>query len=473
MTTTAFKTISDGTVSLDESAIDELAASLRGELIRPNDPAYDEARTLYNAMIDKRPGLIVQCRDAADVIAAVNFARERDLLLAVRGGGHNGPGLALCDGGLVIDLSFMKGIRVDPTERTVRVEPGCRWGEVDHAAHAFGLAVPTGVVSTTGVPGLTLGGGHGYLTRKYGLTIDNLLEADVVLADGRLVTAGQGQNEDLFWAIRGGGGNFGVVTSFLFQGRPVDTVYAGLTFWEFERAGEVMKWYRDFIEQAERDLYGFFALLTVPPVPPFPKELHLKKMCGIVWCYCGPMDKAERAFQPVWAFTTPAFKFLGPMPFPQLQSMFDALYPPGHQWYWKGDFVNDLSDEAITIHLEHGAKLPTALSTMHLYPINGAVHDVGSDETAWSYRDSTWSMVIVGVDPDPANAEKLKSWVRDYWEALHPHSAGGAYVNFMMEEGADRVKATYGDNHDRLVTVKTKYDPHNLFRVNQNIKPRS
>ncbi len=473
MTNTALKSISNGTVRLDESALDELTTSLRGVLIRPEDPIYDDVRTIYNAMIDKRPGLIVRCRDAADVITAVNFARENDLLLAIRGGGHNGPGLALCDGGLAIDLSLMKGIRVDPAEGTVRVEPGCCWGDVDHAAHPFGLAVPTGIISTTGVPGLTLGGGHGYLTRKYGLTVDNLLEVDIVLADGRLVTAGQGRNEDLFWAIRGGGGNFGVVTSFLFQGRPVDTIYGGLTFWPLDQAGEVMKWYWDFIKKTERDLYGFFAMLTVPPGPPFPKELHLKKMCGIVWCYCGPMDKAEKAFEPVWDFTAPVFKFLGPMPFPQLQSMFDALYPPGLQWYWKGDFVNDLTDEAINMHLEYGTQLPTPLSTMHLYPINGAVHDVGNDETAWSYRDSTWSMVIVGVDSDPANAETLKSWVRDYWDAVHPFSAGGAYVNFMMEEGADRIKATYGDNHDRLVTIKTKYDPHNLFRVNQNIKPRS
>jgi UDP-N-acetylenolpyruvoylglucosamine reductase len=471
MATTAIKTRSNGVVSLDDGAIAELAASLRGELIQPGDAAYDEARTIYNAMIDKRPALIARCRDAVDVITAVNFARDRDLLVAVRGGGHNGPGLALCDGGLVIDLSLMKGIRVDPTERTVRVEPGCRWGDVDHATHGFGLAVPAGVISTTGVPGLTLGGGHGYLTRKYGLTVDNLLEADVVLADGRLVTAGPAENEDLFWAIRGGGGNFGIVTSFLFRAHPVHTVYAGVTLWPLGQAADVMRWYRDFSRQAARELYGFFALLTVPPGPPFPEDLHLKKMCGIVWCYSGSLDDVKKAFEPVWDFAEPTFKHLGPMPLPTLNSMFDPLYPPGHQWYWKGDFVNELSDEAIDVHLKYAAELPTPQSTMHLYPIDGAVHEVSSEDTAWSYRDSTWSMVIVGVDPDPANAERLKSWVRDYWQALHPHSAGGAYVNFMMDEGGDRVKATYGDNYDRLVAVKTKYDPTNLFRVNWNIKP--
>ncbi|UCD48723.1 MAG: FAD-binding oxidoreductase [Phycisphaerales bacterium] len=460
-------------MNLDEATVTDFAASIRGNLIHPDDPGYDEARSLYNAMIDKRPALIVQCVDAADVIAAVDFARERDLLVAVRGGGHNGPGLALCDGGLVIDLSLMTGVRVNPVDRTVRVGPGCRWGDVDHAAHAFGLAVPAGVISTTGVPGLTLGGGHGYLTRKYGLTIDNLLEADVVLADGRLVIASPKENQDLFWALRGGGGNFGIVTSFLFKAHPVHTVHAGVTFWSLEQAGDVMRWYRDFMQQMPRELYGFFALLTVPPGPPFPEELHLKKVCGIVWCYTGPLDDAEKAFEPVWDFAEPIFKHLGPMPFPQLQSMFDPLYPSGHQWYWKGDFVNQLTDEAIELHLQHGAQLPTPQSTMHLYPIDGAVHDVKSADTAWRCRDAQWSMVIVGVDPDPAKAERLKSWTRDYWHALHPHAAGGAYINFMMEEGDDRIRATYGANYDRLVEVKTKYDPTNFFRVNQNIRPRA
>lgn len=473
MTTTAVKTLSNGTVTLNEEAIAGFRASLRGELIERGDSAYGQARSIYNAMIDKHPALIARCADVADVIAAVDFARENGLLLAVRSGGHNGAGLSLCDDGLVIDLSGLGGVRVNPAERTVRVGPGCRWGDVDHATHAFGLAVPAGVISTTGVPGLMLGGGHGYLTRKYGLTVDNLLEADVVLADGRLVTASPTENEDLFWAIRGGGGNFGIVTSFLFKAHPVDTVYAGVTLWPLAQAEQVMRWYQDFSRQVSRELYGFFALLTVPPGPPSPEDLHLKKMCGIVWCYSGSLDEAEKAFEPVWDFAEPVFKHLGPMPLPTLNSMFDALYPPGHQWYWKGDFVNELGDEAIKVHLQYAAELPTPQSTMHLYPIDGAVHDVGPEDTAWSYRDATWSMVIAGVDPDPASAQKITDWARAYWEALHPYSAGGAYVNFMMEEGGDRVKATYGDNYDRLVAVKTKYDPSNLFRVNQNIKPAS
>lgn len=473
MATVAVRTTSNGMATLDEDAIAEFGASLRGQLLRPGDASYDEARSIYNGMIDKHPVLIARCRDTADVVTAVDFARDNNLLVAIRGGGHNGPGMALCDDGLVIDLSLMKGIRVNPVDRTVRVEPGCCWGDVDHATHAFGLAVPSGVVSMTGVPGLTLGGGHGYLTRKYGLTIDNLLEADVVLADGTLVTATPRDHKDLFWAIRGGGGNFGVATSFLFKAHPVDTVYAGVTLWPFDQAKAVMKWYQDFINRASTDLYGFFAFLTVPPAPPFPEQLQLTKMCGAVWCYTGPIEKASKAFEPLFKSVPPAFDFLGPMPFPQLQGMFDGLYPPGYQWYWKGDFVKELTDEAIERHIEHSAQLPTPFSTMHLYPINGAVHDVRSGDTAWSCRDATWSMVIVGVDPDSANREKITNWTRDYWAALHPYSAEGAYVNFMMEEGQDRVRATYRKNYDRLVTIKTKYDPANLFRVNQNIEPKT
>ena len=467
------KTLPDGEVRLDDKTVWDFKQSLRGDLIQAGDAEYDQVRRIYNAMIDKRPAMIVRCADVADIMACVDFAQNNNVLVAVRGGGHNGPGLALCDDGLVIDLSLIKGVRVDPIEQTVRVGPGCTWGEVDRAAHAFGLAVPAGIVSTTGVPGLTLGGGHGYLARKYGLTIDNLLEADVVLADGRLVTASPKGNEDLFWAIRGGGGNFGIVTSFLFRAHPVDKVYAGVTLWPFEKAEDTMKWYRDFIRRAPRDLYGFFAFLIVPPAPPFPQSLHLKNMCGVVWCCTGPPEDAPRAFEPVRNFAPPAFEYLGPMPYPQLQSLFDPLYPPGLQWYWKGDFIDELTDEAIKAHLVYAAKIPTPLSCMHLYPIDGAVHDVGPAQTAWSHRATTWSMVIVGIDPDPANREKITQWAKDYWQAVHPYSAGGAYVNFMMEEGADRVRATYRGNYDRLVDVKTKYDPANLFRVNQNIKPRT
>lgn len=456
---------------LDAKIIENFAAGLRGDLIQPTDAGYDSARGIHNGMIDKRPRMIAQCVDVADVINAVNFGRTNGLQIAVKGGGHNAAGLALCDDGLVIDLSRMTGIRVEPAMRTVRVEPGCRWGDVDHATHAFGLATVSGVISTTGVSGLTLGGGHGYLSRMFGLTVDNLLSVDMVLADGRFVGASEEENPDLFWAIRGGGGNFGIVTSFLFRLHPVSSVYAGPMFWPLEQAGEVLRWYRRFLPGAREDLFGFFAFLTVPPAPPFPEALRGRKVCGVVWSYFGPPAETEEVFRPVRNFIPPVFEHLTPMPYPQLQSIFDPLYPAGLQMYWKGDFFRELSDEAVLLHVKHGSQMPTPLSTMHLYPVDGAVNRVGSDRTAFSFRDCLWSGVIVGADPDPANNERMIAWARDYWQALHPHSAGGAYVNFLMEEGQERVKATYGDNYKRLTEIKRKYDPGNLFRINQNIQP--
>jgi FAD/FMN-containing dehydrogenase len=456
---------------LDQAKIGGLKENLRGPVIEPTDKEYDTARKLYNAMIDKRPRLIAKCVDVADVMTAVRFARENDLLLAVRGGGHNGPGLGSCDDGLVMDLSLMTGVRVDPEARTVRVGPGCQQGDADHASHAFGLAVPAGIVSTTGIAGLTLGGGHGYLSRKYGLTIDNLLEADVVLADGRFVTASERENEDLFWALRGGGGNFGIVTSFLFKAHPVSTVVGGPMFWNVSDARQVMEWYREYLPKAPEEMFVFFGMKTVPPAPLFPKDIQLKKICALIWCYSGPAEKAEEVMRPVRDLPPPIFEHVGPMPFTALQSLFDPLLPSGLQWYWKGDFVRELPDEAIATHLEHGSMTPTPLSLMHMYPIDGAVQRVASDATAWSFRDVRWSMVIAGIDPDPANAEKITTWAKSYGNALRPHTAGGAYVNFMMEEGQERVQATYGGNYERLRAIKGKYDPKNLFRVNQNIKP--
>jgi len=456
---------------MNSTVIDQFRSNLRGELIQPQDAGYDAARKVYNGMIDRRPRFIVRCSDVADILSAVKFARENSLKLAVRGGGHNGGGLGVCDDGLVIDLSRRRGIRINPKQRTVQVESGCTWGDVDHAAHAFGLAVPSGIVSTTGVAGLTLGGGHGYLTRKFGLTIDNLLEADMVLANGSLVTVSQSENDDLYWAIRGGGGNFGVVTSFTFKAHPVDTVYAGPMLWYPEKALEVLKWYREFSPKATEDLYGFFLFVNVPPVAPFPEKLHGKTMCGIQWCYSGPIENAEKALSPVNQISPPELNFVGPMPFPAVQSMFDPLLPSGLQWYWKGDFVNELSDEAIEVHLKYGLNLPSLLSTMHLYPVDGAVQRVPKNATAFNYREAKWSMVIAGIDPDPAKKDTITKWSKEYWEALHPYSAGGAYVNFMMEEGQSRVEATYRDNYKRLSEIKRKYDPTNLFRVNQNIQP--
>jgi len=456
---------------MNSTAIDQFRSSLRGELIQPQDDGYDAARQVYNRMIDRRPRFIVRCSDVADVISAVKFAKENNLLLAIRGGGHNGAGLAMCDDGLVIDMSRRRGIRVNPKQRTVQVESGCTWGDVDHAAHTFGLAVPSGIISTTGVAGLTLGGGHGYLTRKFGLTIDNLLEADMVLADGSFVTVNQLENEDLYWAIRGGGGNFGVVTSFTFRAHAISTVYAGPMLWYPDKAVEVMKWFREFSLKAPEELYGFFMFAKVPPAPPFPEKLHGKTMCGIIWCYSGPIENAEKAMSPVHQISPPELNFVGPMPFPVLQSMFDPLLPSGLQWYWKGDFVNELSDDAIKLHLMYGSELPSLLSIMHIYPIDGAVQRISKTDTAFSYREAKWSMVIAGVDPDPAKKDRITKWAKEYWEALHPFSAGGAYVNFMMEEGRSRVEATYRDNYKRLSEIKRKYDPTNLFRVNQNIQP--
>ncbi len=456
---------------LNESSIKEFRAALRGGLIEPQDPGYEDARKVYNAMISKRPRLIVSCADVADVIRSVNFARENNMLLSIRSGGHNAGGLGICDDGLVIDLSRMKYTRVDPQAKTVVAGAGCTWGDIDHATHVFGMATPSGIISTTGVGGLTLGGGIGHLTRKCGLSIDNLLSVDIVLADGSFTTANADKNPDLFWAVRGGGGNFGVVTAFTFKLHPISMVYAGPMLYELEESEEVMKWYRELIKDAPDDLNGFFAFLTVPPEAPFPEHLHNKKMCGVVWAYTGPIEKAEEVFKPIRAFKAPALDFVGPLPQPALQGMFDGIYPTGMQWYWRADFVNELNDEAIAKHIPFGYSLPSMHSTMHLYPINGAAARVNNKDTAWHYRDALWAMVIVGVDPDPANKEKITAWTKKYWEELHPYSAGGAYVNFMMDEGEERVKATYGENYERLVAIKNKYDPNNLFRVNQNIKP--
>src|SRR6476646_9292306 len=458
--------------ALEEDSIAELKAKLRGPVIEPDDPDYDDARKVYNAMIDKKPRLIARCADVADVISSVNFARKHGLLLAIRGGGHNAGGLGICDGGLVIDLGLMKYTRVDPAARTVNVGGECTWGDVDHATHVFGMATPSGIISTTGVGGLTLGGGIGHLTRKCGLSIDNLLSADVVLANGKFVKANADENSVLFWALRGGGGNFGIVTSFTFKLHPIDTIYGGPMLYELSESADVMKWYRDLIPTAPDDLTGFFAFLTVPPAPPFPEHLHMKKMCGVVWAYTGPQTKAEETFKPIRAFKKPALDFVGPLPQPALQGMFDPIYPPGLQWYWRADFVNEISDEAISQHVRFGETLPTMHSTMHMYPINGAAARVDKNDTAWNYRDAMWAQVIVGVDPDPANKDKIVSWTKSYYDAVHPYSAGGAYVNFLMgDEGEDRVKKTYAGNYERLVTIKKKYDPDNFFRVNHNIKP--
>jgi len=460
------------TMTTPAQAARQELTEFRGRLIGPGDGDYDEARAVYNAMIDKRPALIARCADADDVATAVGFARDHGLLLAVRGGGHNGAGLGTCDDGVVIDLSLLKDVEVDPGNRTVRVGGGCTWSDVDSTTNEHGLATPSGIISTTGVGGLTLGGGLGHLTRKYGLTIDNLLEAELVLATGERVRASSKENPDLFWAIRGGGGNFGVVTSFTFRLHEVGTVIGGPTFWPVEQGAEVLSAYREFLPSAPRELNGFFAFHTVPPGPPFPEEIHMRKVCGVVWCYVGAEQDAAAAMAPLLdAVPAPLMHGVAPMPHPMLQGAFDALYPKGEQWYWRADFVNEIPDEAVAIHQRFGEAMPTLKSTMHMYPINGAAHDVGATDTPWSYREANWGSVFAGVDPDPANVGVVRDWSIDYFEALHPYSAGGAYVNMMMDEGQDRVRASYRENYDRLARIKAQYDPENLFRVNQNIQP--
>jgi FAD/FMN-containing dehydrogenase len=454
----------------DADLVAKLEECIRGQVIHREHPEYEQARRVNNGTIDKQPRLIVRCADSGDVIAALEVGRESGIDVAVRGGGHSVPGFGTVDDGLVIDLSPIRNVRVDPEARLAQVGGGATLGDVDHATHAFGLAAPFGVLSTTGVGGLTLGGGQGYLTRKYGLAIDNLVSADVVLADGSFVKASAEENADLFWALRGGSGNFGIVTSFEFRLHPVSTVVAGPMLWPLEQATEVMRFYRDFLPGAPDDLSGLWAFLTVPPGPPFPEELHHQRMCGVVWCWTGPAAGADAELAPARALS-PVVDGVGELPFPMLQTAFDALYPAGLQNYWRADVFDDLPDEAIERHVEYAATMPTPLSGMNLFPIDGAASRIGSTDTAWSYRGARWSQVIYGTDPEPTNFEAIRSWTIEYWQAVHPYSMGGGYVNFMSDEGEEPVRASYGTNYERLAELKRVYDPDNVFHVNQNIHP--
>jgi FAD/FMN-containing dehydrogenase len=404
-------------------------------------------------------------------------ATQHGLTISVRGGGHNAGGLGVTDDALVIDLAGLRTVTVDPEARTVDVGGGCTWGEVDGATVPHGLATPSGIVSSTGVGGLTLGGGIGYLARRYGLTIDNLIGADVVLADGTLVHTDANERSDLFWALRGGGGNFGVVTKFTFRCNPVGEqgmIIGGPVMYDLADTAEVMRWYRELLPSLPEELSGWFGIAAVPPGPPFPEELWGRKVCMIVWCYTGPHDRAEEMLAPAREFGSPLLVGLQEMPYNALQGAFDPLFPKGLQWYWKADFFTEITDEAIAVHEEFGARLPSGLSTMHLYPIDGAAARVRDTETPFAYRDGGWAGVIVGVDPDPANAPLLSQWAKEYWTALHPTSAGGGYINFLMaDEGTDRVRASYRGNFERLQDVKRSYDPGNVFHVNQNIPPAS
>jgi FAD/FMN-containing dehydrogenase len=445
-----------------------LASAVKGRVVEAGAPDYDEARALFNAMIDKRPAVIAYCTDEADVAAALRYGIEHGLRIAVRGGGHNGAGLGSVDDGLVVDLSAMNTIEVDAPAKMARVGGGALLRDVLSATHEHGLTVPVGIIGTTGVGGLTLGGGMGHLTRALGLTIDNLVAATVVLADGSIVQADSEREPDLFWAIRGGGGNFGIVTSFSFRCHPVTTVLAGPVLYDMDDTAELLAWYRDFLPAQPDELSGFFAFLSIPPAPPFPEELHLRKVCGVAWTQAG--EEESEALREARSFGKPLLDGIAPMPLPMWNTAFDELYAPGDQWYWRGEFIREIPDDAVAVHAEYGAAMPTWKSTMHLYAIDGAASRVGNDETAWSYRDAIWGEVFAGVDPDPANAGAIRDWVRAYSDAIKPYGMGGGYVNFEMDE-PDRVRGMYGANYDRLARIKAHYDPDNVFRVNQNIPP--
>jgi FAD/FMN-containing dehydrogenase len=452
--------------------IDQLRERVRGEVITPSDEGYEDARKVFNAMIDRRPAVVVRCTRTGDVMAAVDFARENQLDVAVRGGGHSVPGFGTVDAGVVIDLSGMRDVLVDPERQTARAQGGATWGNFNDATHAHGLATTGGIVSTTGVGGLTLGGGIGYLARGVGLSCDNLISAEVVTADGRSLQASNRVNEDLFWALRGGGGNFGVVTSFEFRLHPITDIYGGPMFFEVDDAGTVLRAFREFIVDAPEEFGGFPAWQIAPPLPFIPEERHGDTLLAFVACCAGPADDGERILKPLRDVAPVVAEHVGPMPYPSLNSAFDALYPAGHlQHYWKTNFVTELTDEAIEAHLEHGPKVPVVNSTVHIYPINGACNRVEPDATAFAYRDATFAAVIAGMWPDPADNEANVKWVQDYYAAIAPLSEEGGYVNFMADDDQDRVRANYKGNYDRLVEVKRKYDPDNLFHLNQNITP--
>jgi FAD/FMN-containing dehydrogenase len=451
--------------------VDALREQVRGEVVAPGDEAYDEARAVYNAMVDRRPAVVVRAANAGDVIAAVRFAADRGVDLSVRGGGHSVPGFGTNDGGVVIDLSRMRGVRVDPATATARAEGGATWGDFNAATYPFGLATTGGIISTTGVGGLTLGGGIGYLTRGFGLSADNLVSADVVTADGRLLVASDRENEDLFWALRGGGGNFGVVTSLEFRLHPVKDIYGGPIFFELNEAGNVLRWYRDYIADAPEQMGAFPAFQIAPPLPFIPEDRHGDTLIAMVACWAGPLEEGEAALRPFHDVAPVVAEFVGPMPYPALNSAFDALVPPGLQHYWKANFVKELTDEAIAAHEVHGPEVPVVNSTMHIYPINGAAQRVASDATAFAYRDANFATVIAGMWPDPGQNEANVRWVKDYYAATAPHSEEGGYVNFMADDDQGRIRANYRGNYDRLVDVKRRYDPGNLFHLNQNIRP--
>ncbi|HLY21935.1 MAG TPA: FAD-binding oxidoreductase [bacterium] len=464
---------SGGTV--DEAAVRELRGQLAGDVIVPDDDGYDAARAVWNGYIDRRPRVVVRCRGVADVLAAVRFARAQTLLTAVRGGGHNVAGFGTCDGGIVIDLAPMKGVRVDPEARTARAQPGLTWGEFDRETQAFGLATTGGLVTTTGIAGFTLGGGIGWLMRKHGLTIDNLISADVVTADGRLVTANAASHPDLLWALRGGGGNFGIVTSFEYRLHPVGPiVVGGAVFHPAEKAREVLRFYNRWVATLPDEMTSMAAFITAPPLPFIPQSLHGTPMLAVAVCYAGPVEDGQRVAQPLVSFGPPAVAHVGPVPYTILQGMFDASAPRGIHSYWKTHYVADLSDAAIDALTAETAKMRplSPFTTLHIHHLEGAVSRVNPDATAFRHRAPRYAMNVVGLWTAAEPAEPHIAWVRRTFDAVQPFATGAPYLNFLGDEGADRVRAAYGsETYDRLAKIKERYDPANFFRVNQNIRP--
>ena len=451
------------TTVLEQPNIETLKASLRGELFQPGEEGYDAARTMYNAMIDRHPALIVRCAGVSDVITAVQFARSRNLLVAIRGGGHNVAGRAICDGGLVIDLSRMKGIHVDPVHCIARAEPGVTWSEFDRETQAFGLATTGGTVSSTGIAGLTLGGGIGWLMRTCGLACDNLVSVDLVTAEGRLLRASATENPDLFWGMRGAGANFGVVTSFEYRLHPVGPLLGGMLIHPFSKARDVLRFYRDVAATAPDELTALAALLTLPEGEP---------VVAIAPFYNGPMKAGEEVMQPLRAFGPPLADHVGPMSYLQVQTMLDAMMPAGLRNYWKTNFLKDLSDEAIDTLVTYFATVPSALTAAVIEQFGGAVGRIGEDETAFSPRDQRFNLAIASRWTDPAESEKHRQWTRDLWDVMQPFATEAVYVNYLPEDEGDRVKALYGAaKYERLVRLKNTYDPANFFQLNANIKP--
>jgi FAD/FMN-containing dehydrogenase len=448
-----------------------LRERVRGQLLTAGDEGYDQARAVHNGMFDKRPLAVLRAEQVADVIAGVSFARDNGLDLSIRDGGHSAPGFGTNDGGLVIDMSPMHTVHVDPGNKTARADAGATWGDFNHATHAFGLATTGGIISTTGVTGLTLGGGIGYLARGCGLSIDNLISADVVTAEGKFVTASADENEDLFWALRGGGGNFGVVTSLEFRLHDVDQVFAGPIFYNLADADALLAMFDEFIADAPEQFGGFPAFQIAPPLPFIPEDRHGDTLALAVVHWAGPPEQAQKVLKPFWDVAPIVANGAGPLPYPALNAAFDGLYPKGIRAYWKGAFLKELPTEAIAAHLEHGSRVPEVSATMHMYPINGACHRVGPTDTAFAYRDAKYGMVFLASWTDPTKDAERIQWVRDYYQALAPYAEPGGYINFMQDDDYHKIRDNYRQNYDRLVQVKRAYDPHNFFHINQNITP--